>query len=74
VIPNATIVWELSFSTIISLDVSSSLGWIRLNSDGATKNGGIIAGFKKVLRDSKDIWICGFGKPLGSSSAFMTKS
>jgi ribonuclease HI len=47
-------------------------GWIRLNTDGASK-GGQNAGCGGVFRGDKGEWICGFSKGLGSCSAYVAE-
>jgi ribonuclease HI len=49
-----------------------SLGWIRLNTDGASK-GEDIAGCGGVLRGNNGEWICGFSKGLGACSAYVAE-
>lgn len=49
-----------------------SLGWIRLNMDGASKGEGI-AGCGGVLRGDSGECICGFSKGLGAYSAYVAE-
>ena len=51
---------------------SPDLGWIRLNTDGASK-GEDIAGCGRVLRGNNGEWICGFSKGLGACSAYVAE-
>jgi len=47
-------------------------GWIRLNTDGASK-GGLYAGCGGVIRGENDAWMCGFSKGLSCCSAYIAK-
>ncbi|PNX81190.1 histone H2A [Trifolium pratense] len=49
-----------------------SVGWIRLNTDGAAKVGAI-AGCGGVLRGNNVEWIFGFSKNIGICSAYVAE-
>ncbi|GAU51253.1 hypothetical protein TSUD_412460, partial [Trifolium subterraneum] len=48
-------------------------GWVCLNTDGAAKSDTGIAGCGGILRNDNGIWICGFSKFLGNTSAYMAE-
>ncbi|MCH80116.1 RNA-directed DNA polymerase (Reverse transcriptase) [Trifolium medium] len=45
-------------------------GWICINTDGAAKERGKIAGSGGVMRDHNGIWLCGFSIFIGEATAF----
>jgi ribonuclease HI len=48
-------------------------GWISLNTDGAAKSDTTMAGCGGILRNDNGIWITGFSKFLGSTTAYMAE-
>lgn len=49
------------------------MGWIKLNSDGASKSSSSVAACGGVFRDSNGNWILGFAKRLGHASPFLAE-
>ncbi|CAJ2649027.1 unnamed protein product [Trifolium pratense] len=45
-------------------------GWICINTDGAAKERGKIAGSGRVMRDHNGIWLCSFSRFIGEATAF----
>ncbi|KAK2360500.1 Polynucleotidyl transferase, ribonuclease H superfamily protein [Trifolium repens] len=48
-------------------------GWVVLNSDGATRTNDKTAGCGGVLRDDRGMWLVGFAKALGDTTAYMAE-
>jgi ribonuclease HI len=48
-------------------------GWVVLNSDGAARTNDKTAGCGGVLRDDRGMWLVGFAKALGDTTAYMAE-
>jgi hypothetical protein len=48
------------------------MGWIRLNTGGAT-GGNSVSGCGGILRNDRGEWICGFSKCMGVCSVFVAE-
>lgn len=50
-----------------------SPGWVSLNTDGASKSNGGVAGCGGLCRDCTGTWLCGFSCNIGSCNAFLAE-